>query len=220
MRLRSSVLAAAVAITGFAGGASAAPSCNLIVDAEGDDTLVATPSDASTDLVSGDIASDAATLTAVLRVKKLANPNPRAPLGQSYFMVFNVKGSPDPLFVAAGLYPTGNEFIYGYQGVDPTNGINTSYKLGNGTGNIDLDKGELRIHVPIKAFAEKAKLAKGSKVSGMIGEARVLFGQRVVPSQSVGGQRIPLGGLTATVDTAEATKSYNLGDKSCVAVGK
>ena len=221
MRLRSSLIAAAIALTGFDGSAQAAPVCNLIVDAEGDDTVVATPSDASTDLVSGDVASDATTLTAVLRVKKLANPNPRAPFGQSYFMVFNVKGSPDPLFVSAGLYPTGNEFIYGYQGVDPTNGINTSYKLGDALGNVDLDKGELRIHVSLNAFAEKAKLTKGTKVSGMIGESRVFAGQRLVPSQSVGpSPRIPLGGFTLTVDTAEATKSYELGTPSCVAVGK
>lgn len=220
MRLRTSLLAAAIALTGFAGGANAAPSCNLIVDAEGDDTVVATPSDASTDIISGDVASDASVFTAVLRVKKLANPNPRAPFGQSYFMVFNVKGSPDPLYVAAGLYPTGNEFIYGYQGVDPGTGLNTSYKLGNALGNVDIDKGELRIHVPLNAFAEKAKLTKGTKVSGMIGEARMLLGQRVVPSQQVGPQRVPLGGFTLTVDTAEATKSYNLGDASCVAVGK
>lgn len=222
MKLRTSVLVAAVALAGLAGSAAAAPKpvCNIIVDAVGDDTLVVTPSDPSTDLVSGDVASDAKTFTAVLRVSKLANPNPRAPFGQSYFLVFSVKGAPDPLFVSAGLYPTGNEFIYGYQGVDPTNGLNTSYPLGEATGNVDLDKSELRVHVPVAAFAAKAKLAKGSKLSGLVAEGRVLFGQRLVKSQSVAGSpRIPFGGLTATVDTAEG-KTYALGTPSCVAVGK
>lgn len=221
MRIRACLLASAVALTGVvAGTASAAPSCNLIVDAKGDDTAVATPSDASSDLVSGDVASDGTTLTAVIRTDKLANPNPRAPFGQSFFMVFSVKGAADPLFVSAGLYPTGNEFTFGYQGVDPTNGLNTSYSLGEGTGIVDLAKSEVRVHIPLAGFAERAKLAKGAKLSGLIAESRVLFGQRVVKSQSVGpSPRIPAGGVTLTVDTAEG-KSYNLGDASCVAVGK
>ncbi|HVE63604.1 MAG TPA: hypothetical protein VNB94_07380, partial [Mycobacteriales bacterium] len=85
---------------------------------------------------------------------------------------------------------------------------------------VDLDKSELRIHVPLAAFASRAKLPKGAKLSGLIAEGRVLIGQRLVPSQAVGpSPRIPLGGLTATVDTAEG-KSYLLGTPSCVAVGK
>jgi len=222
MKLRTSVLAAAVTMAALAGSATAAPKpvCNIITDAVGDDTVVATPSDASVDLVSGDVASDAKTITAVIRVSKLANPNPRAPFGQSYFMVFSVKGSPDPLYVSAGLYPTGNEFLYGYQGVDPTNGINTSYKLGAATGVVDLDKSEVRIHVPLVAFAERAKLKKGSKLSGLIAEGRVLIGQRLVASQAVGpSPRLPLGGVTLTADTAEG-KSYELSTPSCVTVGK
>ncbi len=222
MKLRTSALVAAVALAGLAGGAAAAPKvgCNIIMDAAGDDTVVATPTDPSVDLISGDVASDAKTLTAVIRVTKLANPNPRAPFGQSYFMVFSVKGSPDPLYVSAGVYPTGNEFLFGYQAVDPTNGINTSYKLGEGTGVVDLDKSELRVHVPLAAFASRAKLPKGAKLSGLTAEGRVLFGQRLVPSQAVGpSPRIPLGGVTLTADTAEG-KTYLLGAPSCVAVGK
>ncbi len=220
MRLRTSLLAAALVLTGYAGSAqAAAPVCNLIVDAEGDAVTVQGPSDDSVDIVSADVASDAKTLTAVIRIKKIANPNPLSPFGQSYFLVFSAAGAANQLFVSAGLYPTGNQFIFGYQAVDPVLTINTSYSLGEGTGTVDMDKNELRVSVPIDAFKDQADLKPGKKLSGLIAEGRKVFGQRVVPSQQVGPVRAPLGGLTLTADTAEG-KSYVLGTKSCVAVGK
>jgi len=219
MRLRTSLLAASIVLTGYAGSASAAPPCKIITDAEGDAVAGAGPSDDAVDIVSADVASDAKTLTAVIRVKKISNPNPTSPLGQSYFLLFSAAGAENQLFVSAGVYPTGNQFSYGYQGVDPLLPLNTSYTLGQGTGTVDMDKNELRISVPLEAFKDRAKLKPGVKLSGLVAEGRKVFGQRVVPSQNVGPARAPLGGLTLTADTAEG-KSYVLGAKSCVAVGK
>ncbi|HVF19101.1 MAG TPA: hypothetical protein VNA14_02545 [Mycobacteriales bacterium] len=220
MRLRTSLLAASIVLTGYAGSATAAPPCNLILDASGDAVAVAGPSDDSLDVVSADIASDKKTLTAVIRIKKLAHPNPTSPIGQSYFVLFSAAGAANQLFVSAGLYATGNQFLFGYQGVDPLLPLNTSYTLGSGTGTVDMDKSELRISVPLEAFKEQADLKPGKKLSGLIAEGRKVFGQRVIPSQQVGPARAPLGGLTLTADTAEATKGYVLGAKNCVEVGK
>lgn len=221
MKIRAAAAVVAVILSAAATSASAAPSCNVISDAAGDAQVLVTaaPSDDSVDIISGDIASDKNLLTAAIRVKKLAPSNPQAPTGQMYFLLFTAPGSADVMFVSAGLFPTGNEFSYGYQGVDPNTGVNTSYRLGDAIGVVDTDKSELRLSVPIGKFAERANLKPGTKLSGLLAEGRKLYGQRVVPSQQVGPARAPLGGVTLTFDSGEG-KSYVTGTPSCLAVGK
>ena len=222
MKIRASVLAAGLLIAATASVSHAAPAkkvCNLIKDVKGDATASAMPGNSSQDLVGGDVASDAKQLTAVLRVDKIINPDPEAPLGQSYFLVFTVKGFADSLFVSVGLYPTGNEFKYGWQGPDPNTGVNTSYTLGDAKGVIDTKKNELRVTAPFSAWKAQVKLAKGGQIRSMTAEARRVYGQRLVPSQEVNGVRVPIGGVTLTFDTATG-KTYTLGAPSCVAVGK
>jgi hypothetical protein len=223
MRLVAGLAAATLAAIG-AVPAHAAPApkpvCNLVVDDKGDSTASTVPGDTSVDLVGGDFASNAKTITAVIRVDKLVNPDPQAPFGQSYFATFTVKGLADTLTMSVGLYPTGNEFKFGYQGVDPNTGVNTSYTLGDATGSIDLAKGELRVSADIAKFPQAKSLKPGGLVSTLVLEARRVYGQRKVPSQDTpAGVRVPLGGVTLTFDTADG-KKYTLGAKSCVAVGK
>ena len=47
------------------------------------------------DIVSADVASNANTLTAVVRVAKLANPDPQSPLGQAWAVYFLAPRNPD-----------------------------------------------------------------------------------------------------------------------------
>lgn len=222
MRLAAG-LAAALTITAIgAVPASAAakpkPVCKLVVDDAGDAKHAApAPSDDSVDIVGGDFASNGKQITGIIRLKALANPSPQAPLGQAYFLSFQVKGSGDTLTLGAGLYPTGDQFTYGYQADDPNTGVPTTYTLGNAAGKVVGN--EIRITADIAKFPQAKFLKNGNKVTTLEADARRVFGQRLVPSQEVGPARVPLGGLTLTLDTATG-KTYILGARSCVAVGK
>jgi hypothetical protein len=196
------------------------PVCNLVVDDKGDATASTVPGDTSVDLIGGDFASSTKQITAVIKVDKLVNPDPQAPFGQSYFATFNVKGLADTLTLSVGLYPTGDEYKFGYQGVDENTGVNTSYTVGDATGSYDLAKGELRVSADIAKFPQAKYLKAGGQVTVLTLEARRVYGQRKVPSQDTpAGVRAPLGGLTLTFDTATG-KKYTLGAPSCVKVGK
>lgn len=222
MRLATAGLAAACTLTALtalpaAAAAKPKPVCNLIFDDAGDATASTVPGDDSVDIVGGDFASNGKQLTGIIKLKALANPNPQSPLGQAYFITFNLKGTADTLTLSAGLYPTGNQFSYGYQAVDPNTTVNTSYTLGNATGKIVGN--EIRITADIAKFPQAKFLKNGNRVTTLAADARRVYGQRVVPSQQVGPARAPLGGLTLTFDDATG-KPYVLGARSCVAIGK
>ena len=226
MKTRAALLATVVLITGGAGAASAAPKkvkpvCNLVVDAAGDANLGGAPGGAGDDITSADIASDGKTLTGVIRMAGLAANDPEWLNGRAYFAEFVAPGSQDVLFVQARAYPTGVIWSYGYSGVDPTSGINTSYTLGTATGVIDVAKKEVRISAPVKGFVDgaKAKLAKGAKLTALGARVYRQGGQGLVPSQEVGGTRVPLSGLNVLLDDASGS-SYVMGTPSCVVVGK
>lgn len=215
-------LLAGATLTGLATAAPAPPPvCQLIKDAKGDAKYNNVPGDGSVDITSADVASDGKTVTAVVRVDKLTVPNPQSPLGQAWFLKFNVKGAPEILFLSARQYPQGNAFVYGYTAEDPNTGINTSYTLGTATGALDTAKNEIRISVPAEKFKDaKAKLTKGTKLTGLLADSWRIAGQGAVPSQNVGGvARVPLGGFLLPFDTAEG-KTYTVGTRSCVVLGK
>ena len=227
MKTRAALIATAVLITGGVGVASAAPAkkikpvCNLVVDEAGDANLGGAPGGAGDDVVSADIASDGKTLTGVVRMAGLAANDPEWLNGRAYFAEFVAPGSQDVLFVQARAYPTGVIWSYGYSGVDPTSGISTSYTLGAATGVIDVAKKEVRISAPVKGFIDgaKAKLAKGAKLTALGARVYRQGGQGLVPSQEVGGTRVPLSGLNVMLDDASGG-SYVMGTPSCVVVGK
>jgi hypothetical protein len=221
------VLSTSLVLVGCAGMAAAAPKakpvCNIVQDAKGDAGADNIPGADGDDIVSADVANDATTLTAVIRLAGLQANDPQAPFGRSYSVLFTAPGSADLLYLSARTYPQGTKFLFGYQAEDPNTGVNTNYALGNATGVVDLAKGEVHISVPIKSFVEgaKAKLVPGAKLAGVSASADRIFGQGFVPSQSPapGAPRVPLGGLTLTFDDA-AGGSYLMGTPSCVVVGK
>jgi hypothetical protein len=227
MKTSALLLSSSLVLVGCAGMASAAPKakpvCNLIVDAKGDAAYSAAPGADGDDIVSADVASNSTTVTGVVRVAALASPDPQAPLGRNYTVLFSAPKSGDLLFMSARTYPQGTKFVYGYQAMDPSTGVNTNYALGDATGTTDTAKGEIHISVPVKGFVDgaKAKLAPGAKLVGLTATVDRIVGQGFVPSQSPapGAPRVPLGGFLLPFDDA-AGGSYLMGTRSCVVVGK
>jgi hypothetical protein len=90
------------------------PVCNLIVDEAGDATGTgiadtSTPSsDANLDIISADIASNATTVTAVVRLSALSASDQAAPTGQKYTVSVSVGES--QLTLQAQISPMGNSF--------------------------------------------------------------------------------------------------------------
>jgi hypothetical protein len=222
----SAVVLAATLAAGCAGtGALAAtrpvpkPVCHIIKDDAGDAQYNNVPGDGNDDVVSGDLASDGKTVTGVVRLAALAQPDPMAPFGQGFFVRFTPRGTDKVLFVSARTYPQGTSFVYGYAAPDPNTGVNTSYTLGTATGVVDTAKKEVRISAPAAGFAAAGvKLTRGLKLVSPTADTWRLVGQGVVPSQEVGGTRVPLGGVLLPFDDASGP-AYVVGTPSCVKLG-
>jgi hypothetical protein len=210
MRVR---LLTAVAVCAALTGGSAAlaapaakPACNLVQDEKGDGTgFVQTdqdylPNDPNLDLVSGDIASTAKVITAVIRTDAQSLSDTSAPTGRAYYANFTV-GAVE-LFLSAALDEAGAAtYSAGY--IDTTR-----TGLGAVTGTVDVAKKEVRITAPISIFAEQASIKPGTKITDLN-----LLAQRYVGNRSVGG-------ATPSADEALGGKTYVSGSRSCVVVGK
>jgi hypothetical protein len=220
MSLRTCALIALAVTAVAAGSAHAAPKpkpkpkpkvCNLVLDAKGDADAAPLGAAASPagnepayDIVSGDIASDAKTVTAVIRVAKLAKTTTNSPTGLQWRMDFAVSGLAHVLFLQGGTSPAKDNFSFGW--VDTTSHAFTGTGV---TGMIDLAKNEVRISAPIVNAVAEGKIPPGAKISGI--------------SVSAGRYYNTAGGnpsLSEATDTADAAKSYTAGDPSCVTVGK
>lgn len=206
-------LAVALGLTLVAAGTSvAAPkakpkvACNLLVDDKGDGTgFVRTdmnylPNDPNLDIVSADIATNAKTVTAVIRTDQLTATDSSSPTGRAYYANFFVGEA--QLFLSAALDGAGNaSYTGGF--------IETRRRsLGEATGVIDLKKKEIRISAPLSLFAEKASMKPGTKITELNALAQRFIGARGVA------------GVTPSADAAEGGLTYTAGSPSCVAVGK
>ena len=224
MKTRAVLLALPLALLSTGGAltvadAAKAPVCNIVTDPAGDAGLSAVPGEGNDDIVSADVASDGKTITGVLRLAALDANDPMAPFGHNYIVNFSAKGVENPLFLAARTYPTGTKFIFGYQSTDPTLPLNISYPIGDATGVVDLAKKEIRVSAPNAGFAPAgSKLTLGTKLLGVGALSYRIAGQGLVPSQSVGGHFVPLGGLSEQFDKAEGG-NYVVGTPSCVKPG-
>src|SRR3982751_4828473 len=99
MKTRVALLATSLLVTGGIGAASTAsakpakakavkPVCNLVQDAKGDAGANNIPGADGDDIVSADVASDATTLTGVIRLAALQANDPQAPFGRNYSVLF------------------------------------------------------------------------------------------------------------------------------------
>lgn len=198
-----------LATAGLAGAAPAAkPVCNLFTDAKDDGTgFLLTdrnylPNDPQLDILSGDVASNGKTITAVLRLADLQASDSSAPTGRTYYVNFGV-GEVE-LNLSAAVDSDGSAtFAAGFQDTASRAG------LGAATGVLDLAKKEVRIHAPLSIFKDKAALKAGSRIDYVEGLA-----QRYVGNRTAGR------GITPSADATDPGRSYSIGARSCVAVGK
>jgi hypothetical protein len=143
MRIRSLIAVATVApLLAGVGAAHAAkkppvkrPVCNLIPDSAGDGSDLGVgglhgPNDPNLDILSADVATNATTLTAVIRVAGFSATSDTAPTGRAYDLVFHA-GTKNVL-VRALVNATGN-----------------TWAGGAGTGTVDTAAKEVRISVPL-----------------------------------------------------------------------
>jgi hypothetical protein len=207
-------LVASLTAAGAAGAATKPkpkPVCHLIADASGDAPIFGpTPSDDSLDILSGDIATNAKTLTGVVRLKNLAAATGTSPsTGQTYYVQFSVPGSDNPLYVAYQVDKTAGLFQYG--DLETTQGQGVYTPKGSATGIVDAAKNEIRISVGVGDLASLASVKPGKKISGI----QALTFQNLGLPNAAGG-----GGALVGGDTADATKSYVAGYPSCVTPGK
>lgn len=218
--LRVAVAGALTAIAVGSGAASAltkvAPTCNLVEDPK-DDTFALRyqetvrdlggpaaygPGEPALDIVSADVAADAKTLTAVLRVNKLAKAAQTAPGGLSFRVQFSSPTEEDEnMYLSASTTGTTDTFTAGTRAIT----ANLSTKLADATGVFDLAKSEVRISVPLATFA-----AAGVKAGTILSFAGLdQTSARLTPT-----------GSSSFADVARSEKVYKVGAPSCVVPGK
>lgn len=171
---RVAVLALAVAalIPATSAGAASktkpkpiAPVCKLVVDPAGDATgtglAVSSPtSDPNLDVLSGDVASDATSITVVVRLAAYSASDSNAPVGQSFGVSFTVNGK-DGVDIEGIVSPTGNVWADG-----------------KGSGVVDAAHKEVRITVPISALS--VAIPKNAVFSGLLASTGRYIGSSVI----------------------------------------
>jgi hypothetical protein len=208
----TSVLAGGAAVAAPA----AAPVCNLVQDAK-DDTFALRyqetihdlggpglygPAEPALDIVSADVAADAKTITAVLRVNKLAKSASSAPGGLAFRVQFSAPGEDDEnMYLSATTTGTADTVVAGTRAIT----ANLSTKLADATGVFDLAKNEIRISVPLATFA-----AQGVKAGTPLSfDGLDQTSARLTPT-----------GTSSFADVALSDKTYKVGAPSCVVPGK
>ncbi len=218
MRLRPVLaLAACTALAAGTGVAAAAPMpvCNLVTDKAGDTNLypVGGVTSDALDITSVDVASDKRTVTAVIRVKKLALTDPKAPTGMTWGATFVVSGI--TLGLSGHTGPTGAPLFYASY-TDPTTG--GSIYAAPVSGTFDLAKNEVRMSAASATFARQATIKAGKTKLTEIG---AVTGTEVLIPLPAG----PFGNTLFSdsefpADEATGGKDYLAGTASCVTVGK
>lgn len=200
-RVRTAVVLSVVAAVASAGGAVAAPTkakpvCNLITDPAGDTTG---PSNAL-DIVSGDVASNGKTFTAVIRTAALAETDISSPTGIAWGLRFVSPKSDLPYYLLATKSVDG-PIEYSYGQVDGTSLVT----LGTAKGNFDVAKKEVRIHVPLRGLGLRPDVV----ITELSAQGRRAYGD---PG---------LAALYMDADNSDAStsKPYRTNDPSCVKPG-
>lgn len=162
------------------------------------------PSEPAYDITYADLATNSTSLTGVIHVLKLATTAGTAPTGLEWRFDFMVGGK--QLFVQAIVDKTpGSAFIgvgqgrYGY--LD-----STAHTLGRLTPVLDLARSEVRMTLPLQAFAGQTRIKPGVRLSDLVASA---------------GRFYNLGASTITEadDHGWAKQDYIAGARSCVRVG-
>jgi hypothetical protein len=197
----------AVAAVGPSGRVEAA-ACGQITDRAGDAMDQAGPNP-SLDILSADLASDATTITGVVRVKELAETSPTTPQSRNYYLLFSTDKPPVRMFLLATLYQ-GGVARFGWGTVAPTDplGLLVLYDDGfgvvnRGEGFLDLAKNEVHISALVSDVAAKGNVKPGSKLSKLQADTFYAIGTFIFEA-----------------DTAAGKGHYVAGAASCVVPGK
>jgi len=179
------------------------PVCNLVTDDAGDASILGPdPSDDTFDILGADIASNAKTFTAVMRIKNLSASSPTSVTGRNYYLQITLPSFANPIYFSYEMDATGG--VYKWGDLEPGQGGVASYtSKGDGTGTINTAKNEIHISVPVADIAALGKVTPGTKISAIH-----------VNTTAV------LGVLVTDVDSADNTKAYIAGALSCVTPGK
>ncbi len=207
-RLRAAIAAGVVAVAGapvVADAAAPPKQCKLVADSIGD-TVPAT--DPGLDLVSADVASDDYLVTAVVRVARL-QPPAGVFVSAVYRFEFTVSGSQDRFYLAAS-GPYSAAYDAGYlNGSAPVTGPATT-SLGRATGSMAWATNEIHVHAPLSLFRSRAKIGRGSVLSGF----------RVVTVRTAPyGLSPDPGANTLVADEATSQRTYLASTPTCVRVG-
>ena len=203
-------LISVVAVAGLAGAAPAKVACNLIQD-EKDDTFLLRSQDAAgaygpqedaADIVSADVASNAKTITGVIRVKSLAKAASTSPGGLSYDINLTSSATESPLYLRA-VVPNSGDGTAEAGSRESVVVTSVSAPLGAGTVVVDKAKNEVRFSFPVALFDSVGGLKVGTKLN---------FGD-VTTGRAAGSRAV-------FADVATDGKTYVAGSKSCVAPGK
>jgi hypothetical protein len=220
VKIRAAVAASlslGLVVTGAANAAVAKPKpkvkpvCNLVTDATGDTFAARSqdtagkygPQEDSLDLKSIDLASDAKTVTGVIRVVKLSAVPQTSPYGTSYEMEWLIPGTDNHMYLAAATsVKDGTTFTAGFR--DATSNVGT--KLADAKGVFDLAKNEIRISTPVSTF--------GGQGRGMKPGTKITFGDL--------DQTASRNGVAVSVfaDVTTSGVVYTTGAPSCVVPGK
>jgi hypothetical protein len=191
-------MAAAVALAGgaVAAPAKAAPVCNLVKDGKGDAEIVS--AQPSLDIVTGDLASDGKSISAVMRLDgPPGGANPQAAGGTRYYFSFSLPKVADAQYLAAFVPFAGEPtFTTGQIVADGTRRTFTNDAGGEVKGKIAGN--EITITAPVDAFEERGAITRGTKLTSLTAETFAVVGL-----------------LLVGVDEA-AGKSYVAGTPSCV----
>jgi hypothetical protein len=198
-------LALAASAAGTAGAVTRTPPCKIITDAAGDSSY-----GAPLDIVSGDVASNAKTVTAVFRLAELSKSNSDAPTGMGYYFDFSTPGAETPIYLSYTVTPTTESFNFGW--VDGT--IHRS--LGTATGVVDTAKKEIRISAPVGSWTTYGTPKAGTKLTGITLTTYWVVGAYVPNPVGTGTNG---GGSLQPADDAVG-KTYVAGSPSCVVPGK
>ncbi len=197
------VLVAALSGLGALPSASAAPACNLVTDPAGDAEIVT--AQPGLDVVTGDVASNAKTITAVIR---LAGPpgggNPQAIGGTRYYFEFLPTGATKSQYLFAAVPFTGEPTFHTGEITMETGRSSFSTDPEPVKGSIKGN--EITISAPMAAY-QRANVKPGKKLGTLAVETFALA--------SAGGQ-----GLLIAVDEAVSSKTYISGSRSCLRVAK
>ena len=219
------VVSALVAPSAQAAPAKAKPTCKTIIDPAGD-TFAARSQDAqgaygpqedALDIVSGDLASDGKTVTAVVRLKTLSRAIQTSPTGLTVGLDFLIGDSTSVVRLQAVLVNgSADRFEVSSKAADAVPNTPSTY-VGEVKGVVDAKKNEIRIHAPAALLAPYGAVKPGVKL--FPNEAESATASRGVPAiTTTPGQPMTTRGPFA--DIAAGGAAVVVGAPSCVVPGK